>query len=146
MLDPLRSQAFVDSLIFFSPNTLKFCVETGCAVLVQGRWRAAVSGTWTVETFCSLLSKYKFKVLHSSAQTPGLPPGLVNHLSTNMYTQLSKTFIMFPHFFLVYKCGPYYTWEGDLEWAQRLVGEYFISYVTFFVKHEFEPGVYCKAF
>ena len=78
MLDPLRSQAFVDSLIFFSPNTLKFCVETGCAVLVQGRWRAAVSGTWTVETFCSLLSKYKFKVLHSSAQTPGLPPGLVN--------------------------------------------------------------------
>lgn len=147
MLDAPRSQAFVDYLIIFSLNTQKFCVEAGYAILVQGRWRAAASGTCTAEIFCSLLSKYKFKVLQPSAQTPGLPPrGLVKHLSTHMYTQLSKTFIMFPHFFLVYKCGPYCTWKGGLEWVQRLVGEYFISYVIFSVKHEFELGVYWDAF
>lgn len=74
MLDAPRSWGFVDSFDFFSPNTLKFYVKAGCIISAQGRWRNTASVTCSGEAF-SLLSKYKFKVPHSSAQTLGLNPG-----------------------------------------------------------------------
>lgn len=63
---------------FFSPNILKFFVKAGCTISAQGRWRNTASGTCYGEAF-SLLSKYEFKVLHSSAQTLGLIPDLESH-------------------------------------------------------------------